>query len=260
MTESAILYSVKHGIATLSINRAARKNAITQQMWQQLTAYFEQISADSSIRAVVLTGTGDSFSAGADITEFAALAKSPQQLQLNNQAIQLAQQMLEELPRPTIAMISGACVGGGCGLALSCDFRIAADNAFFAITPAKLGLIYSYRDTRRLLALVGPAKTKELLYTAKRLSAAEAATVGLINQQVSAAELASTTYTLAEQLAAAAQSSLRNIKQVIASLEGYGNLTQPQCEQLFNDAFYSEDCAEGLAAFLQKKPAHFKWG
>ena len=260
MTNQTIALTLSDNIATIRISRPERKNALNQSMWQQLYEMLSDLEHNPNIRVVVLRGSGGCFSAGADIKEFAGFATDREALKANNNQIMQTQLKLERLNRPTIAMVEGACVGGGCGLALACDMRIAADSAFFAITPAKLGLLYSHWDTRRLLALVGPSKTKELLFTGQRLSAAQALACGFINRQTPSDSLESATYELASTMAANSQSAIRGIKTMIAGLEEVESLTTSDYETLFDDAFHSEDCQEGLAAFLEKRPAAFTWG
>ena len=138
-------------VATLVLNRPERRNALDFDMWRTMLRELERLEADEAVRVVVVRGAGEqAFSAGADIKEFAALLEDRQRLEENNQVVQQAQIALEEFSKPTIAMIRGACMGGGCGIALACDLRLAEGAARFGITPAKLGLLYSERDTRRL--------------------------------------------------------------------------------------------------------------
>lgn len=261
MSADNILLERNEHIAVLTISNPTKRNAIDQSMWEAIADAMDSLHSDPSARVLVVKGAGEeAFSAGADISEFTELAKDSKRLKKNNRIVQAAQEKLEELDRPTIAMIRGACFGGGCGLALACDFRFAAIGSRFAITPAKLGLIYSVRDTRRLLDLVGPSFTKEMLYTAKTLSAEEALERGIINRLVSADSLEKVTFEFAEQLNAGAQYSIRGIKEVIALLEGYGEKTEQDIEQMFDDAFNMPDCQEGVAAFLEKRNPKFEWG
>lgn len=260
MTKSPITISLHDNIATISINRPERRNALDQDMWRQLNTLLCQAESDPQVRVVVLRGSNGCFSAGADIKEFAGFAKDSDALKVSNAQIMKTQLKLETLNRPTIAMVEGACVGGGCGLALACDIRLAGDDAYFAITPAKLGLLYSHTDTRRLLALIGPSKTKELLFTGKRLTAKEALDCGFINHHADCETLEEKTYELARSIAMNSQSAIRGIKSMVAGLEGVTELSVTDYHSLFDKAFSSEDCQEGLSAFLEKRPPKFTWG
>lgn len=258
---SSIDLSRDGNIATLTINNQDKRNAINTQMWQQLIDHCETINADSTIRVVIVTGAGDvAFSAGADIGEFKKLALEPEQLKINNRLIQRAQIQLEELQRPTIAMVRGSCFGGGCGLALACDYRMAQSNSVFAITPAKLGILFSTRDTGRLLNLAGPGLTKEMLYTGRQLQAQEALDKGIINRIFTQEELFERTQAIARDVAASSQHSIREIKQIISYLQGFGELTEEEIESRYNAAFNLPDCQEGMAAFVGKRPPKFTWG
>jgi enoyl-CoA hydratase/carnithine racemase len=250
----------KHGqIASLTIDRPERKNAMSQAMWTLLAEKVDLIANDPEIRAVLVKGQAGVFCAGADISEFKQLAESPDRLRENNQIVQLAQEKLEELARPTIAVIDGPCIGGGMGIAMCCDFRLTSESSVFAITPAKLGLLYSKRDTRRLLALVGPSNAKDILYTGRKLNSSEASSMGLINQILPTQDLEETALNLAKQLCLSSQYSIRGTKDVIAHLEGYKDLSDDTFQTLFDDAFIEEDCVEGVAAFKEKRAPVFTW-
>lgn len=251
---------IANGVAWLTIDHEAKRNALTQAMWQSLAESVTALQDNPQVRVVVVRGAGDkAFSAGADITEFAELAKSPEMLAVNNDIVQVAQGALHRLTKPTIAMIYGACVGGGCGLALACDFRIAATTAKLGITPAKLGLLYSKADTRRLYNLVGPAVSREMLFTGKIVAAEQALAYGLVNEVVAAEDLRARVEVFALELAVGSQYSLRGIKQVLAALEGHGQLDDHELQGMFDAAFTADDCIEGCAAFLEKRQADFTW-
>ncbi|WP_160153432.1 enoyl-CoA hydratase/isomerase family protein [Microbulbifer sp. ALW1] len=253
-----ITAEIVQGVATLVIDNPGRRNAIDAAMWRQLDKVLAELAEDSDVRVLVLRGAGErAFSTGADISELAELVAHPEQLAENNRLIQQAQARLESFPRPTIALIHGACVGGGCGLALACDYRLAADNARFGITPARLGLLYSERDTRRLHRLVGPAHCREILFGGDLFDGARAMQIGMLNQLLPTSELQTACDTLAGKLASASRYALHGIKATLASIEGYGAHTPEQLQQLFDGAFTAEDCREGAAAFLEKRAAKF---
>lgn len=258
---AAVELQLKGPIATLTINQQARHNALKQSMWQSLADHIDSLSQNAEVRCVIVRGAGDkAFSAGADISEFSELARDMSRLKANNHIVQAAQAKLEELNRPTIAMIRGICFGGGCGIALACDFRVCNPAARFAITPSKLGLIYSARDTRRLLDIAGPSFTKEMLYTGKSINADEALRRGIVSHIANDAELEDYCFRFAQQLAEGAQYSIRGIKEVIAMLEGYGSKTAEDIEAMYDAAFNLPDCEEGVAAFMAKREPKFTWG
>lgn len=260
MTDNNILLEKQGSTAYLIINRPEKKNAICQSMWQHIADYVDIIEKDSDIRVVVVKGQTGVFCAGADISEFKSLANSPEKLSQNNAIVQIAQEKLEELSRPTIAMIDGPCVGGGMGIALCCDFRIASERSVFGITPAKLGLLYSKRDTRRLLAQVGPGNAKDILYTGRILPSNEAKSMNLVNQIVALDELESTVNAWISKLEINSQYSIRGCKTVFAHLGGYQDLSDEDFQKMYDDAFSKEDCIEGVAAFKEKRSPKFTWG
>jgi len=259
MNTPEITLDIDASIATITINRPKQKNAISALMWQAIAESVDAIANNGAVKVVLLRGQPRCFSAGADILEFKKLADSPEALRSYNELIQDAQQKLEELERPTVAVIDGVCMGGGCGLSLCCDFRIASDTSTFAIPPSKLGLIYSKRDTRRLLALVGPSNAKSILYTGRKLHADEAVHMGLVEKLTTPSDLNAEVAELAAMLSDSSQYTIRATKRVISTLEGYNALSDAQIQHLYDDAFNQQDCLEGVAAFKEKRRPHFAW-
>jgi enoyl-CoA hydratase/carnithine racemase len=245
-------------VATLVLNRPQRRNALDFETWVMLLHTLERLEADEGVRVVIVRGAGDqAFSAGADIKEFAELLQDRERLDENNRVVQQAQIALEEFSKPTIALIRGACMGGGCGIALACDFRLADPASRFGITPAKLGLLYSERDTRRLHRLVGPALTRRMLFTGAALSGEQALAAGLVDQLFEGDSLEQEVYALAEELSGGSRYSLRGIKAIIGHIEGSTRYSDEDIEQLIERAFDGEDFQEGRCAFLEKRPANF---
>lgn len=256
--EARVIAEQRGELLWVSLSNPARRNAMTQAMWRQLMAVVESAANNPSVKVLVLQGDGDqAFCAGADIAEFSAMAQDPARMQVNNALIQSAQAALHNVNKVTVALVQGACVGGGCGLALCCDFRFATADARFAITPAKLGLLYSKDDTRRALNLLGPALTRELLFTGRVLDAEEALAAGLLNGIVAKHAIADRVQALAEQIGANSQYAVRGIKQVLAALEGHGQASEAQLQRVFDDAFQGEDFREGVDAFLAKRAPDF---
>jgi enoyl-CoA hydratase/carnithine racemase len=172
-------------------------------------------------------------------------------------AVQVAQDVWARLPIPTIAVIHGACAGGGCGLALACDLRLAADDSFFSIPPAKLGLVYSLADTRRLVDLVGPSFAKEMLFTGRRVSAQEAYDCGLVNHLFRAGELDEAAREFALGIAANAQNSVRGAKRVVGAILDGAQTETRETRAWYDDAFSTPEFAEGARAFLEKRKPRF---
>ena len=248
----------KPPLAWVTLNRPDKRNAVTGAMWTALPGIAQDLAGRPELRAVLLRGAGDeAFSAGADIAEMQAILADPVGLQTMQEATQSGQEAWFDLPLPTIAVIRGACVGGGCGLAIASDLRLASPESYFAITPAKLGLAYSLTDTRRLVDLVGPARAKEILYTAGKFSANEALAMGLVNRIVPADRLDQAAETLALEIAANAASSLRTAKQLINGIARGQRLETPESTALFNASFRTPEFQEGAAAFQQKRRPKF---
>lgn len=246
-------------IVRVILNRPEKHNAVSGAMWTALSSIAADLETRNELRAAILTGAGqEAFSAGADIAEMESNLANPDRMQAMQDATQSGQEAWWNLRLPTIAVIRGACVGGGCGLAIACDLRLATPDAYFAITPAKLGLAYSLPDTRRLTDLVGPARAKEILFTARKFTANEALAMGLINQIVTASDIDDAAAALAHQIAANAPSSLRTAKHLINGIAHGQRLQTPATKALFDNSFRSADFLEGAAAFREKRKPRFK--
>lgn len=244
-------------IATLHLNRPAKRNALTLEMWRRLMALVEEADRDTAVKVIVVTGEGDTFAAGADIDEFEQTFSDPKVADLVAEITYESQKRLARNMKPTIAKVRGACIGGGCGIAICCDFRFADETAKFAITPAKLGIIYSVADTKRLVDTVGAARAKDILYTGRILDAEEARSVGLVDKVVPAAELDAVVQAYANQIAAASQFTARGAKRIVQMvLDGAEDDTR-ETRRLFVDAFSGPDFKEGFAAFAQKRKPNF---
>ena len=240
-------------IARLLIDRAAKRNAFDQAMWLQLPLLLERALADDAVRLIVLQSTEPGvFCAGADIAELSDNASNANWRAANQAAINAAQYALTRAAKPVIAMIDGDCIGGGCGLALACDIRVATPRARFGITPAKLGLVYPLHDTKLLVDQVGPAKAKEILFTGALMNAEEAHRIGLINRVADNAD------DLIETMLSTSGHSQRESKAVIRRiLDGQAEDDADSLAR-FAEAFTRADFREGVAAFLQKRKANFE--
>ncbi len=245
-------------IAHLIIDRPDKRNAFNQQMWDLFPALLADAVGDDDIRVITVHASkqDSAFCAGADIAEFGAGAQNPAWRAANQASINKLQYELARAPKPTIAIIDGDCVGGGCGIAMACDFRIAGPAARFGITPAKLGLVYPLHDTKLLVDLVGPSQAKRLLYTATLISAAEAEKIGLVT--ICADEPYSEAMRLAQQMAeVSGQSQRLSKRQIQRVLDGQAH-DDAQTLAEFSAAFDSDDFKEGVSAFITKRKPTFK--
>ncbi len=256
--DGQLLLRLEAPVARIVLNRPEKRHAITQQMWLALPKALAAAEAETGCKVIILqSSTIDAFCAGADIDEFASYARDSVWRAANHKAIAATQRLLARTRKPTIAQINGVCVGGGCGLAMACDFRIADASARFGITPAKLGLVYSLHDTKLLTDLVGPANAKMILFTGRLFSAADALHMGLINQIAAEDMMAETVDALARDIAQNSQHSIRHSKQIIRHIiEGVHQDTD-EMGKLFFDAFDGPDHEEGVAAFVAKRKPIF---
>jgi enoyl-CoA hydratase/carnithine racemase len=240
-------------IGRILIDRPEKRNAFNQAMWEQFPKLLGAALIDRAIRVLVVqSATPGMFCAGADIGELMAHKDNASWRAANQDAINRTQHELTRFAKPTIAMIDGDCVGGGCGIALACDMRMATARSRLGITPAKLGLVYPLHDTKLLIDLVGPGQAKKMLFTGELMSAEEALRVGLIEVLGDEAE------TLAHQIAANSAHSTHEIKGIVRRiLDGQAN-DDADSKRVFADAFTKPDFAEGTSAFAEKRKPEFK--
>ncbi|MCA0900835.1 enoyl-CoA hydratase/isomerase family protein [Microbulbifer agarilyticus] len=255
------------GLARITLVNPDQRNAMTVAMWQQLASVLDQVEAHDQVRAVLISGAGSrAFCAGANIAELSQAMSDPAVMRQQNALIQEVQLKLQCLSRPTIALVRGACYGGGCGLALACDLRIADTAATFAITPAKLGILYSIEDTRRLVRAVGDGNAREMLLTGLPVDATRALQIGLVQHVAEGDALEDKARELARALIENSQYSVRWTKATLGFLAG-GSGDEPEkgkegadaLKRAFDAAFSGKDFAEGCAAFLARRKADFRW-
>lgn len=254
-----ILVETTDGIRWLIADNPARLNAYTRTMWESLPRLLRDAAQDPTVRVIVLTGVGDkAFSAGADISEFGT-ERTGEQARRYDDFNNTAFGALVACPKPVIAMVNGLAFGGGCELAACCDFRIAASHATFSIPAARLGIGYNARWIKPLLALISPAKAKEMLMTARRYDAASALSMGLVNEVVPPSDLRSRTLSLAAELAENAPLSLRAAKLCVDALaHPDGAVDMAKLDAAVHDCFASTDYTEGRTAFMQKRKPRFE--
>ena len=243
-----------HGAeAHLVIDRAAKRNAFDMAMWTALPRLLASAAEDPEARLLVLrAGDEGAFCAGADIGELLANKDNAQWRATNQSAINRAQFELARFPLPTLAFVDGDCIGGGCGLAMACDLRVATPRARFGITPAKLGLVYPLHDVKLLTDLVGPGQAKRLLFTGSLVEAEEALRIGLV--EALAEEIAM----FAEPILAASPSSTRAIKGFIRRVLDGQVHDDADTISVFAAAFNGPDFLEGTSAFADKRKPEFK--
>jgi enoyl-CoA hydratase/carnithine racemase len=242
-------------VATLTIDRPERRNALSYQMWSAIPELIERVRADDDVRVLVIRGT-DTFSAGADISEFRTLRRDPEGARRYGAAVHAGERAIATLGKPTIAAITGYCVGGGCEIALAADIRIAAADARFGITPAKLGIVYNFTSTKQLVDAVGPAWAKQILFSGDLIDGPTALRVGLVNELHPAEALDGRIKELTELIASRAQVSVRGAKTIIGRIVD-GQHEDDEIHALYDDAVSSPEYAEGVAAFLEKRAPRF---
>jgi enoyl-CoA hydratase/carnithine racemase len=243
-------------VATLTIDRPAKRNAMSFEMWSALPGLLDRVAEDDAVRVLVVRG-GEHFSAGADIGEFGTLRRGAEGAARYGEAVHRAERAIATLGKPIIAAINGVCIGGGCEIALACDIRVAADDARFGITPAKLGIVYSLTSTRQLVHAVGPAWAKQILYTGEVLDAATAQRIGLVNEVHPARDVETRVKELAELIASRAQVSVRGAKTIVNRISDGHQEEDDVVRALYDEAVHSAEYAEGVAAFLEKRAPRF---
>lgn len=244
--------------AEIVLSKSAKRNALSIDMWATIPDLVAQAVTDPGSKVLIIHG-GDAgaFAAGADISEFENTYATREAAKASSDTIALALDAVERCPKPTIAAIDGACVGGGVSLAMACDLRVASASAKFGVTPGKLGLVYPAADTRRLLAAVGPGATKDILFTGRIFRAPEAKDMKLIDRLVDEGTALAAARDFAAQIATISQWSTRATKTMIQGLQSGWADNDPQAEQLFLDGFSNEDFKDGYKAFLEKRSPNF---
>lgn len=230
-------------LAHLTINNCPRQNAMTIAMWQQFSKLLPQVI---SAKALLITGSGDNFCSGADVTELKTLYGDQRKTVVFHNSMQAALNDIRNLEIPTIAHIKGNCYGAAVAIAMACDLRFAEDDAKFSIPPAKLGLLYPQADLQQLVKLIGPALAKQLLFTGEVITAEKATNIKLIN----ATQAIDNTLKIIENIINNSSLSIFALKQMVD-----GRIDDPNTT--FEQAFQSSDFAEGLAAFAQKRKPDF---
>jgi enoyl-CoA hydratase/carnithine racemase len=247
-------------IATVVFNRPKLRNAISLAMWGEIARVTEKLEQDPSVRAVVYRGSGtEAFASGADISEFKEVRKDPETAMQYNAQTAAAYETIRRCAKPTVAMIFGYCMGGGMTIAIACDVRFAAEGTKFGIPAARLGIIYGADAVSQLVSLVGPAFSKDILFSARTVTDGEALRIGLIQRLLPPDQLESYTYEYLGKIAANAPLSVQGAKFTVAScLEGLTAERRKRLQEMAIEAIESEDYREGTRAFLEKKAPKFR--
>jgi enoyl-CoA hydratase/carnithine racemase len=262
MTQTDKMLSRKEGkVGYLTFNNPERHNAVSLDMWEAAEGFLDDFKTDPNIRVVVVTGAGGkAFVSGADISKFEKERNTKKAVDRYNAAVDRANNAFANFPKPTIAMIRGYCIGGGVGLALCCDMRICTEGSKLGVPAAKLGLGYRYDGLKKLVDLVGPSFAKEIFYTARQFTAAEAQTMGLVNRVLPDApgELEKYVKDYADTIAANAPITVDSIKFIVGEVvKDPAKRNLQACEDWVSRAFASNDYQEGRKAFMEKRKPQF---
>lgn len=253
MPSSNVVWDIDESIGTLTFNRPHARNALTWDMYEALTEICEQVDATPSLRVLVIRGAGQAFAAGTDISQFRDFQSGEDGIAYERR-LDAAIDRLERVTRPTIALVDGPAVGGGCAIALACDLRLCTTRARFGVPISRtLGNCLSIATTARLVDLIGPARVKDLLFTGRLMEADEAMTLGLATRVAPVETLDTEVRLLALELAQRASSTIESTKALLLRLRDHRR--PPPADDIIATCYASDDFKEGVAAFLEgRKP------
>jgi enoyl-CoA hydratase/carnithine racemase len=258
MTEKML--SERQGrVGIMTFNNPEKHNAVSFEMWEAAERILDSFESDPEVRVVVLTGAGGkAFVSGADISKFESERASEEAVQRYNAMVEKVYGRIYRFPKPTIAMIRGYCLGGGLNLAICCDMRYATEGSRFALPAAKLGLGYGYPGLRRYIETIGPVATKEIFFTARQLSAAEALRWNMVNAVVADDALETTVMGVADTIAGNAPLTIATIKRsTVEILRNQADQDIAACDAMVAACFASSDYKEGRKAFMEKRKPQF---
>jgi len=255
-----MLAAVRDGVGLITFNQPEKRNAMSVEMWDGLAAILDAWEHAPAVQVVVLAGAGDkAFVSGADISQFEKSRSNADAQKEYDRLTSAGRAKLAAFRKPVIARIQGFCLGGGLGIALQADIRVAAEGSTFGIPAAKLGIAYGFDMVRRLVSLVGPAHAATLLFTGERIGAAEAARVGLVNQVVPAAALDEMVTAIACGIAANAPLSIAGMKLILRqAARDPAERDMDAVAQAVAACFDSADYTEGRTAFMEKRKPVFR--
>jgi enoyl-CoA hydratase/carnithine racemase len=244
-------------IAFLTFNRPAARNALTWAMYDALVEACDRVDDDDTVRVFVVRANGDAFAAGTDIRQFTEFASGADGIAYERR-LDAVIDRLERVSIPTIAQVHGVAAGGGCAIALTCDLRVCTPSAQFGVPIARtLGNCLSAANLARLVDLVGPARTKELLFTGRLIDVKEAASLGLVTRLAELSEIDAAVRELAQAIATNAPLTLRATKEAVRRVAVRRRLDAPETDDLIAACYASQDFREGVAAFLEKRRPRF---
>lgn len=249
MSDAELTVTVTGPVATVVIRNPARRNALTAAMWRQLPVLLDGLEADPAVRVLVLTGADGTFCAGADLGDLDELLAAG-----DGSIAVTAEERLAAFGKPTVAAVRGACVGGGCQLAVACDLRLAAHDARFGVPPARLGLVYPAPTTRRLARLVGPSAAKHLLFTAELVGADRALRIGLVDEVLPGDELDARVAALTAGIAERSRLTVAAAKEIVD-----GRADDDRIAWWHGQVRDSGEAREGVAAANERRPPRFGW-
>ena len=258
MTEK-MLSRIEGRVGILTFNNPEKHNAVSFEMWEAAEKILDAFESDPEVRVIVLTGAGGkAFVSGADISKFESERASEEAVQRYNALVDKVYTRIYRFPKPTIAMIKGYCIGGGLNLAICCDMRYATEGSKFSLPAAKLGLGYGYSGLRRYIETIGPVATKEIFYTARQLTAAEARRWGMVNEIVADDALETTVMGIANTIADNAPMTIATIKRsTVEILKNQADQDVAACDAMVTACFASNDYKEGRKAFMEKRKPQF---
>jgi enoyl-CoA hydratase len=259
VTSPYMLAEIDGPIGWMTFNKPERRNAVSLDMWEAMPRILGEFESNPAVRVIVLKGAGEkAFVSGADISQFEKARSSEESNAYYDHVSELASKALAECGKPTIAMIRGFCIGGGLAIAIGCDLRIATDDSKFGVPAARLGVGYGAEGVKKLMGLVGPSFTKEIFFTARHFTAAEALTMGLVNRVVPAADLESYTRNYCATIGDNAPMTMHALKRTVAEVSRGHEADWAVCDRLVKDCFASQDYIEGRRAFMEKRRPVFR--
>jgi enoyl-CoA hydratase/carnithine racemase len=260
MPTDKIISRKENLIGHLIFNNPERHNAVSLEMWDAVEGALDDFVADDQVRVIVLSGAGGkAFVSGADISKFETERGTMDAVAHYNARVKAVYAKVHEIPKPTLAMIDGFCLGGGLALAVSCDLRFCSEKSRFGLPAARLGLGYPYEGLKRLVDAVGPGAAKDIVFSARRLDAHEALSIGLVQKVLPEKELESFVLDYARTVSENAPLTVTSLKFIVGEiLKDPAERDLKTCQEMVGRCFASEDYVEGRRAFTEKRKPQFK--